>query len=400
MKQRVVITGLGVVSSIGIGKELFWNNLIAGESGISQITAFDTKDYPTKYGGQIHNFQPEDFIDRRKIKFLGRASQLSIAASKLALKDAGLDTKLEENLGVCVGTTMGEAQLVEEMDSIWLTRGVDSIRFSSISLYPSSNLSMAVAIEVKAKGPNYVMPTACAAGNYCIGYAFDIIRNGQCHFILAGGADAFSKVAYTGFNRLYAMAPEKCQPFDKNRRGMMLGEGAGMLLVESLDSALERKAKIYAEILGYGLSCDAYHMTQPNEEGIAKAMEKAMKESQIDIEDIDYINAHGTGTIQNDKAEVAAIKKVFGKRYRKIPVSSIKSMLGHTMGAASAIEAISCCLALEDGVLPPTINYQTPDPDCDIDCIPNKSRRQKVSIVMNNSCAFGGNNACVILAKF
>ena len=398
--KRVVITGIGVISSIGIGKDEFWKNLIAGKSGISKISTFDTTGYPTEFGGEISNFQSEEFIDRRRVKFLGKATQLSIGAAKLALKDAEIDKANSNGIGVCIGTTMGETQLMEEIDSAWISKGVDSVRFASISLYPSSNLSSSVAIELGMKGDNLVMPTACAAGNYCIGYAFDRIKQGEEEVVLAGGADAFSKVAYVGFNRLYAMAPEKCQPFDKNRKGMMLGEGAAILVLESLVSAQKRKATIYAEVLGYGLSCDAHHMTQPSQEGVEKCFTKALKDADIGIEDVDYISVHGTGTQQNDKTEMGAIKKVFGERSKNIPVSSIKSMLGHTMGAAAAVEAAACCLTLRDNILPPTINYETSDPECDIDCVPNKSRKQKINIALNNACAFGGNNACIVLRKF
>lgn len=403
MKRRVVITGLGIVSSIGIGKDEFWSNLIKGKSGISRIELLKSSYYLSQRGGEIKCFQSDTFIDRRKINSLGRASQFSIAASKLAIEDSQILIKeiKKENVCIFMGTTMGETQLMEEMDSVWLKKGYDKVKFLSISSYPSNNISVNMALELKVHGENYVIPTACAAGNYSIGYGFDTIRNHEekC-IILAGGSDAFSKVAYSGFSRLYAMAPEKCQPFDKNRKGMMLGEGAAILVLESLDSALKRKANIYAEILGYGLSCDAYHMTQPSEEGISKCMTKAMDEAKISIDDVDYISAHGTGTLQNDKTETAAIKKVFGKKYKKIPVSSIKSMLGHTMGAAAAIEAVACCLALKEGILPPTINYETPDPECDIDCIPNKARKQKVNIVLNNAYAFGGNNACLVIKKY
>ncbi|MFC1709669.1 beta-ketoacyl-[acyl-carrier-protein] synthase family protein [Candidatus Omnitrophota bacterium] len=401
--RRVVVTGLGVVSSIGIGKDEFWKNLIKGKSGISKIESFDTSSYSTQYGGEIGSFQPENFINKHKIDLLGRASQLSIAASKLAVQDSGLELNeiKNNNTGVFVGTTMGETQLMEEIDTTWIEKGQESVKFSSISLYPSSNISANVALEFKAKGDNFVMPTACAAGNYSIGYGFDVIRrSAKTDIVLVGGADAFSKVAYTGFNRLYVMSPDKCRPFDKNRKGMMIGEGASILVLESLESALKRKATIYAEVLGYGLSCDAFHMTHPTEEGISKCMQKAMKEAGIDISDVDYISAHGTGTPQNDKIEVAAIKKVFGKRYKKLPVSSIKSMLGHTMGAAAAIEAAVCCLSLKEGILPATINYETPDSECDIDCVPNEARKVEIKVALNNSYAFGGNDACLALKKY
>jgi len=403
--KRVVITGLGVVSSIGIGKDEFWANLIKGKSGISKIDAFDTSDplnYPTQFGGQVKNFKPEDFIDRRKKDLLGRSSQLAIAAAKLALKDAGLLKDLNtisDKVGINIGTTMGETINIEQIDSVWGKEGEGRVDVRLISRYPSNVLSMNVGIELNLKGSNFVFPTACAAGNYAIGYSYDQICSDDL-IMIAGGADAFSRIAFTGFNRLYAMAPEMCQPFDKNRKGMLLGEGAGMVVLESLESAEKRGANIYAEVLGYGLSCDAHHMTQPQEEGVAKCMTKAMDEAGISIDDVDYISAHGTGTPQNDKVEVSAIRKVFGAKYKKIPVSSIKSMLGHPMGAGAAIEAIACCLAIKDGVLPPTINYETPDSECDIDCVPNKARKQKVSIILNNSYAFGGNNACLVLRKY
>ncbi|MDI6605666.1 MAG: beta-ketoacyl-[acyl-carrier-protein] synthase family protein, partial [Candidatus Omnitrophota bacterium] len=250
------------------------------------------------------------------------------------------------------------------------------------------------------KGPNYVIPTACAAGNYAIGYAYDLIRLGRADMMLAGGADAFSKIAFTGFNRLLAIAPQVCQPFDKNRKGMMVGEGAATLVLEPLEDALNRGADIYAEILGYGLSCDAHHMTAPYSEGIKEAIERSLQESNLAVDDVGYFSAHGTGTPSNDKEECLAIKKAFGDYAKKLPISSIKSMLGHTMGAASAIEAVTCCLVLKNGIMPPTINFKTPDPECDIDCIPNTARSGKVDIALNNASAFGGNNACLALSKY
>ena len=400
-KRRVVVTGLGVVSSIGIGVDEFWKNLIAGKSGISFIESFDTADYPIHKGGEVKNFKPEQFIDKRKLRHLGRASQMAIAASKLAIEDASIGKKCIENAGVLFGTTMGEAQLIEEMNFDLVHKSHLDIKESNIFLYPTNSIPVSIGIEFNAKKQNIMFPTACSAGNYAIGYGSDLIKNQGFDVILAGASDAFSRIAFTGFNRLYAMAPDKCQPFDKNRKGMMLGEGAAVLILESLDHAQKRGAKIYAEVLGYGLSCDAHHMTQPSEEGIVKCIEKALKESRVSKNDIDYISVHGTGTPQNDKVECSAIKKVFGEKWKTIPCSSIKSMLGHTMGAASAMEAIACCLAIRDKVVPPTINYETPDEDCDIDCVPNKSRNIKnIKVVLNNSSAFGGNNASLVLKNY
>lgn len=400
--RRVVITGLGVITSIGIGWEEFWKNLIAGKSGISKIESFDTSQYDRHNGGEIKNFHPEEFIDRRKVKHMGRASQLAIAASRLAVEDASLNLKKlnKDRMGVCIGTTMGEVQVMEKMDEVWTRSGDKKIDFRLIVQYPSSSLASNIANELKIKANNFLFPTACSAGNYAIGYSYDLIRTKRTDFMLAGGSDAFSRINLVGFSRLYAMSPNICRPFDKNREGMLVGEGSGIVMLESLEGALKRKANIYAEVLGYGLSCDAYHMTAPKEEGIVEAMKRALKDAKISPEDVDYISAHGTGTIQNDKTECGAIKSVFDGKYKEIPISSIKSMLGHTMGAASAIEAITCCLAIKEGKIPPTINYETPDPDCDIDCVPNKARKQKLNIALNNSSAFGGNNACLAIRSF
>lgn len=402
MHRRIVATGLGVISSLGVGKDEFWQSLVAGKSGISQIESFDTTDYSTHLGGEVKNFRPTDFINQKKIPRLGRASSLAIAAAKLALRDAKLNLKdlNKEKVGVVLGTTMAEAQIFERLNEAWVKKGEEGLDKDLILKFPTNLLSSNLAIEFKLKGPNFVIPTACAAGNYAIGYAYDLLRMGRAEVMLAGGTDAFSKIAFCGFNRLLAIAPQKCQPFDKNRKGMIVGEGAGVVVLEPLENALERKIEIYAQILGYGLSCDAYHMTAPDASGIAWAMKKALRDSNIREEEVDYINVHGTGTPANDLAECQAIKEMFGEHAKKLCISSIKSMLGHTMGAASALEAIACCLVVKNDIIPPTINYETPDPACDLDCIPNVCRRKKVKVALNNSSAFGGNNACLVLEKF
>lgn len=402
MNKRIVVTGLGVVSSIGIGKDEFWKAAVAGKSGISEITSFDTSQFPTHKGGEVKNFQPEEFLNPRKINRMGRASLLAIAAAKLAFKDACLE--LEElprdKTGICFGSTMGEAQIIQKLDDAWVKSGLDGLAPQLILQSPCNNVSLNLARELYLKGPNFVITNACAAGNFSIGYACDLIKLGKAKVMLALGADAFSRIAFTGFNRMLAVAPEKCQPFDKNRKGMMVGEGAGALILEPLDNALKRKARIYAEILGYGVSCDAHHMTAPLGDGMARAMKQALKESALSAQEIDYINTHGTGTPANDREECLAIKEVFKDRSKKILMSSVKSMLGHTMGAASAIEAVACCLTVKHDIIPPTINYETPDPDCDIDCVPNVCRKTKVDVAFNNASAFGGNNACLALKKF
>jgi len=400
-KRRIVVTGIGVVSSVGIGKDNFWKAIINGKSGISRVTSFDTKDFKRHYASEIKNFNPEEFITKRKIKFLGRTSQMAITATSIALKDSRLSLRNidKERAGVFIGTTMGERPLEESIDT-WIKEGADKINKIKILQSSANNLPANIANYFKFRGPNYLIPTACAAGNYAIGYGFDLIKKGDIDYAVVGGSDSFSKVAFSGFHRLYAIAPEKCQPFDKNRKGMLVGEGAGMLVLEPIESALRRKSNIYAEVLGYGISCDAYHMTASHVEGIEKVIRKALKEADIQQEEVDYINAHGTGTQGNDKTECAAIRNVFKERYRTIPVSSIKSMLGHTMGAASAIEALACCLTVKEDIIPPTINFETPDPECDIDCVSNKAKIKRVNIALNNGLAFGGNNSCLVIKKY
>ncbi len=399
--RRVVVTGLGVVSSIGIGKEEFWQNLIAGKSGISPVSSFDTSEHFTHLGGEVKEFSFDIHYPEVKQKSLSRASMLGLAATRLALRDADITIEILQNIeaGICMGTTLGAVQVVEIIDELLLKNknyNIDNL----ICLVPTHSTPSDIG-RVNALNNSFMMfSTACAAGNYAIGYGFDLIKLQRVDIAVVGGIDPFSKVAFTGFNQFKAVAPERCQPFDKNRKGMMVAEGAGVLILEELEHALQRGANIYAEIVGYGLSCDAKHMTSPSVEGIVQCMKKALKEAGITPQDVDYISAHGTGTPANDRAECAAIKEVFGERYREIPVSSIKSMLGHTMGAASAIEAIACSLAIKHSIIPPTINFETPDPECDIDCVPNKARNHTVTYALNNSYAFGGNNASVVLKRF
>jgi 3-oxoacyl-[acyl-carrier-protein] synthase II len=402
MSKRVVITGLGVVSSIGIGWEEFWDGLLRGKSGISPVTSFDTSNHFTRNGGEVKNFHPGNYIPDDELKSYSRASQLAFAASKLAFEDAKLSPQEISNLivGTCIGTTLGSVQTVEIIDELIVLHQKTDLPHELFYQVPTHSTPAIVAKAFNFHGPNMMFSTACAAGNYAIGYGFDLISLGKADIVLAGGSDPFSKVAFTGFNQLSAVAPEKCQPFDKNRKGMMVAEGAGILVLESLDSALKRNASIYAEILGYGLSCDAQHMTLPSVEGISQCMIKAMREADIAPADIDYISAHGTGTMANDKTECAAIKAVFGSLSGEMPVSSIKSMLGHTMGAASALEAITCALVVRNDIIPPTINFETQDQECDINCVPNQAIRHRVIIALNNSYAFGGNNASLVLKKF
>ncbi|UJS17812.1 MAG: beta-ketoacyl-[acyl-carrier-protein] synthase family protein [Candidatus Jettenia sp.] len=404
MNKRVVITGVGMITPIGSGKDVFWNSLIAGVSGVDKVSCIDTSEYKVHKGCEVKNFDYSNYIKNGVLKKIGKGSQFGIAAAKLALNDAQLDLNAInlERIGVSVGTTAGEIQILEKVNYIRHRDGEDKVAPDLFLMHPCNNIPANIAIEFGFKGPNTIIPTACAAGNYAIGYAYDLIQFGRVDMMIAGGSDPFSKVAYTGFARLGAIAPEICQPFDKNRKGMMVGEGAGMLLLESLDHALQRNAPIYAEITGYGLSCDAYHITipHPDGEGVVSAMKKALKNADLRPEDVQYISAHGTGTPANDKAETISIKKVFGDKPKHLAISSIKSMIGHTMGAASAIEAITCALVVQNDIIPPTINYETPDPECDLDYVPNVARKQEVNIALNNAHAFGGNNSCLVVKKF
>lgn len=400
MNKRVVITGLGVISSIGIGWREFWDSLLRGRSGISPVTSFDTSNFFTHNGGEVKGFKPEEFIPKEQVSHLSRASQLAVAAAMLAIEDSRLDgTRFSiARTGICIGLTSGSIQVIEHINDRLIRN--DEVTKNLAYQLPVHSPSSIIAKKLKCNGPIFSFSTACAAGNYAIGFSFDLIRSGRAEVMLAGASDPFSRIAFTGFNQFKAVAPEKCQPFDKERKGMMVAEGAGIVILESLEAALKRNAQIYAEILGYGLSCDAHHMTSSSVEGIINCMKRAIRESGITTDDVDYISAHGTGTLTNDRNECAAIKEVFGPRYKNIPVSSIKSMIGHTMGAASALEAIACALTVKNDMIPPTINYETPDPECDIDCVPNEARHHIVNIALNNSYAFGGNNACLVIKKF
>ncbi len=401
--KRIVITGVGVISPIGCNKDVFWNALISGVSGASEVKAFDTSDFKVHNGCEVKDFKYEDYISNGSRK-VGKGSQFAIAATKLALDDSKIDVKNVdlERVGVSIGTTAGEIQILERVNQLRYEKGDDNVDSDLFLKHPCNNIPSNIAIEFGFEGPNTIISTACAAGNYAIGYACDLIKLGRADIMVAGGTDPFSKVAYVGFSKLNAIAPEVCQPFDKNRKGMLIGEGAGMLVLESMEDALARNANIYAEILGYGLSCDGYHITipQPEGNGVVSAMRKALKYANIKPEDVQHISAHGTGTIANDKAETISIKKVFGEHSKRLAVVSIKSMIGHTMGAASAIEAIACALAVKEDIVPPTINYETKDPECDLDFVPNVKREMQVNIALNNAYAFGGNNSCLVLKKF
>lgn len=406
MSPRIVVTGLGVVTSLGSDAEQLWSSLLEGRSGISEVESFDTSAYRVHRGGEVRDFQPEWHLRRQDPKKLGRASQMAVAAALAAVADAGLASGSShdpdpERVGVVMGTTSGEPREVERFNDLMVAEELDALGPEFARQYPNHVIAGHVAAELEFCGPNAMIPTACAAGNYAVAYAFDALRAGRADAMLAGGADAFSRITYTGFARLGAIAPERCQPFDRNRQGMIPGEGAAVLVLEPEERARRRGATIYAEVAGYGLSCDAHHMTgaHPEGAGAVRAMEEALATSGIAAEQIDYVSAHGTGTAINDKLETLALLRVFGERARQVPVSSIKSMLGHTMGAASAIEAAVCSLAIRDGRIPPTANFEQADPECDLDVVPNTGREQRVTVAMSNAYAFGGNNASVLFKE-
>lgn len=406
MKGRVVITGIGLVSSLGYLRDYFWQAVRVGRHGISKVQSFDTVGYKKIYGGEVKDFPVNNIFSVAERRVYGRASQLAIFATHQALADSGLPSapywnELRLRTAVVVGTTFGESKILERADELLVSKPSNGSSHEVLHLeqYNPNTLSVNIAKKYGLAGPNYVVPTACSAGNHAIGLGASLIRTGRADVVIAGGADPFSRVAFSGFARLGVMADEKCQPFDKNRKGMLVGEGAGIVVLENNELATRRGAKGYAEVLGLGVTCDARHMTIPDVDGMIRAMDKAIENSQLTARDIDYVCAHGTGTILNDKTESMAIRKVFYEKGNPVPVSSIKSMLGHSMGAASALEVIACALAIKNEEIPPTINYETADPECDIDCVPNRSRPKKLKIVLNNSFAFGGNNACLVLAK-
>jgi 3-oxoacyl-[acyl-carrier-protein] synthase II len=401
--DRVVVTGVGLITSVGIGREQFWKAILAGNSGVSPVSAFDTSDYPVHLGAEIRSFEAEGFVFNSVSRNIDRASQFAIAAARLAVADASLPLPNPEadDIGIVAGTTSGEPRVIERFNDRYVAGEVDKIDSDFISTYPCNVLAAHVACELGLGGEVVTIPTACAAGNHAIAYAFDAVCSGRAQVMLAGGADSFSRITYTGFARLGAIAPELCQPFDLHRKGMIPGEGAAFLVLERLEHAEKRSAHVYAEVAGYGLSCDAHHMTaaHPLAQGGVRAMEIALKSAGLDPGQVDYISAHGTGTPTNDRLETIGIKRVFGDHARRIPISSIKSMLGHTMGAASAIEAVACVLAIAEGCIPPTINLVNPDPECDLDFVPLVARAHRVNVALNNAYAFGGNNSSVVFAR-
>lgn len=411
MRTRVVITGLGVVTPIGNDVPTFWQNLVSGVSGIDNVTAFDTSEYSTKIAGEVKNFNPEDYIDRKEVRRMDRFVHFAIAASKKAVEQADLDlSKVNAHrVGVYIGSGIGGLATLEENHKVLVEKGPRRVSPFMIPMMIANMASGYVSMQIGAKGPNSAAVSACATGTHSIGDATEIIRRGHADVMIAGGSEAtITPLAFAGFGNMKALSthneePKKAsRPFDLNRDGFVMGEGAGIVVLESLEHALQRGANIIAEVVGYGMSGDAYHLTAPapEGEGAARAMNEALRDAGLKPTDVDYINAHGTSTDYNDKFETMAIKTVFGDHAYKLAVSSTKSMTGHLLGAAGGVEAIACALAIQNGIIPPTINYETPDPDCDLDYVPNEARKQNVRVTMSNSLGFGGHNASIVLKAY
>jgi 3-oxoacyl-[acyl-carrier-protein] synthase II len=409
-KRRVVVTGVGAVTPLGNDIETTWKNILAGKSGIGPLTRVNADEYPAKVSAEATDFNPEDYMERKEARKMDRFTQFAVAAAQMAVKDANL-TINEENshrVGVWIGSGIGGMETFEQQFEIFQNRGYKRVSPFFVPMLIPDMATGQVSIMLGARGFNSCTVTACATGTNSIGDAFKVIQRGDADAMITGGAEApITKMSVAGFcaNTALSNNPDPataCRPFDKNRNGFIIGEGSGIVVLEELEHALARSAKIYGEIVGYGATGDAYHITAPapGGEGGARAMKMALNDAGIAPEGIDYINAHGTSTEYNDKFETAAVKEVFGDHAYKLAMSSTKSMTGHLLGAAGGIEAIFSVLAIRDSILPPTINYETPDPECDLDYVPNTARPQAINTVMSNSLGFGGHNATIVLKKY
>src|SRR3990172_9941797 len=407
--RRVVITGLGVVSSIGLGKEDFWSALLEGKSGIQPIRSFDASSYSCQFAGEISDFRPEDHIPPAEVPKLSRASQFAVAGAKMAIDDAHLDLSKENGgrVGVVMGTGLGGMGVYEaQLRRLFETNNPRRVHPWSVPLIMPNAAAAEIAISFGLKGPNMTVSTACSSGSHAIGYGSDLIRMGKADSIVAGGTEAcILPGVLAAFCSLRALsirneAPDRAsRPFDKKRDGFAMGEGAGIIVLETLESARERGVTIYAEVLGYGAACEATHIVHPEGTGSeeARVMELALRDAGISPNEVDYINTHGTSTVLNDLVETKAIKRAFGEQAYRISLDSTKSMIGHTIGAAGAIEGIVCALTLQRDVIHPTINYEEPDPECDLDYTPNQAREREVKVALSNSFGFGGNNSCLVM---
>ena len=408
-KRRVVVTGIGMISPLGIGNDATWQGLIEGKSGIGRISKFDASAYACQIAGEVRGFDPEQWLEKKEVKKSDTFIHYAIAAAQMAADDAKLDTSKEDSdrVGVVIGSGIGGLPLIEEMHRKLLERGPSRI---SPFFIPGLIVNLAaghISIRFNAQGPNSAPATACATGAHAIGDAMKIIRHDEADVMFAGGSEAvITPLAVGGFSAMRALStrndePQKAsRPWDLNRDGFVMGEGAGVVILEEREHALARGAHIYCEVTGYGMSSDAYHITSPAEDGggMMRVMQRALKDAGLAPEQIEYINAHGTSTQVGDKTETVAIKRVFGDHAHKVAISSTKSMTGHLLGAAGGLETAITALAIENGILPPTINYETPDPECDLDYVPNTARKQQLTHAMSNSFGFGGTNATLIFS--
>jgi len=411
LKRRVVVTGVGLVTPLGVGVENVWQRILRGESGVGPITRFDASQHETKFAAEVREFKPEDYISPKEIKRMDLFIQYALTAAKIAMEDSGLDMGKEdaERVGVIVGTGLGGLPTLEKYHSILLERGPGRISPFFIPMLIANEAPGHIAIQFGIKGPNLCIVTACATGAHSIGDSLRVIQYGDADVMVAGGTEAnLTPLTVGGFNAMRALstrndAPAKAsRPFDKDRDGFVVGEGSGIIIMEELEHAKKRGAKIYAEVAGYGYNGDAYHITAPcpDGEGFIRCMRMAMRDAAVSPGEINYINAHGTSTDLNDQTETIAIKEVFKEKAYTIPVSSTKSMIGHLLGAAGAVEAIFTILAMRDNICPPTINYETPDPDCDLDYVPNSARSHIIDVGLSNSFGFGGTNSTLVFKRF
>ena len=411
MKKRVVITGLGAVTPIGIGKDVFWQSLVAGKSGVDRITRFDPSEYATQIAGEVKDFDPTQYIEKKEAKRMDRCTQFAVSAAKMAFEDAGIDFEQEDRsrMGTLIGTGIGGMDTLHDQFKTLFDKGPGRISPFFVPMMIANMPAGQTSITFGLEGHCSCVVTACATGTNAIGDAFKIIQRGDADVMVAGGTEAaISPTAVAGFCAMKAMStyndePQKAsRPFDAGRNGFVMGEGAGIVVMETLDHAVARGARIYAEIIGYGSNADAYHITAPAPEGTqaAKCMAMALKDAGIEPSAVDYINAHGTSTPLNDKNETLAIKSLFGEHAKQLKISSTKSMTGHLLGASGGIEAIAIVLAVANGVIPPTINLENPDPELDLDYVPNNAQEQVVNVALSNSFGFGGHNATILVKKY
>jgi 3-oxoacyl-[acyl-carrier-protein] synthase II len=403
MRKRVVITGLGVVSAVGNRLSEFWNSIIEGKDGTKQITVFDTSPYRTKIAAEVSGLEPEAHFSKKEIRRLSRCDQFGLMAFREAWKSARLDRDHvdKKRIGVILGAGSGGILSVEKYFRDFY-KGLKKPPPSLLISYSLATTTDLIAIESGLKGPRTTTATVCSSSSVSLGVAYEMIQMGLADVMVSGGSDSLCEVSFSGFSSLKLVDPESCKPFDKRRQGLVIGEGAGLLILEELGHAIERNAPIHSELLGYGICADAYHLTspEPNGEGVERVIRIALAHAGISPEEVDTINAHGTATPVNDISETRGIKRLFGERAKEIPISGIKSMVGHCLGSAGGIEAVATVLTLKHGIIPPTIHYEVPDPLCDLNYTPNQSMKKNVNIAISNSFAFGGNNACLVFKKF